>query len=37
MGLAIPTLPFADSGSYGKEEAWMTPVHGEEPAEQVLT
>ncbi|XP_020030242.2 cyclic AMP-responsive element-binding protein 3 [Castor canadensis] len=25
-----------DSGSYGKEEAWMTPVHGEEPAEQEI-
>lgn len=29
-------FPFADGGSCGKERAQMTPLHVEEPAEQVL-
>lgn len=30
------TFPFAASGSCGKEEIQMTPLHVEDPAEQVL-
>lgn len=35
-GLAIHTFPFSDTERYGEEGAQMTPLHVEEPAEQVL-
>uniref|UniRef100_A0A8C9QNH5 cAMP responsive element binding protein 3 n=1 Tax=Spermophilus dauricus TaxID=99837 RepID=A0A8C9QNH5_SPEDA len=35
MGLIIPTIPFVDSGSCGKE-VQMTPLHMEEPTEQEI-
>lgn len=36
VGLAFYIFPFADGGKYGKEGAQTTPLHVEEPAEQVL-